>query len=297
MAQLTLYPGDFPVSPSAAQVREEGGMMTAFSGRKLCALLETSDPAGCYLKTLLGFSTFWNPKVSLKWKSKRLTFFVRTSHAKRIRLSSDYSEESLEQSLQKLGQLDILFPLLTTAAQSFCVFQLAPWEHLTVETGYGLLPTPLATAIEEPVAQWLKRTSQPGKERNPPLQIIAALNEILKGRLIPTPTAIDSTGATARMKSTATKPGSMHAMTLSRIIALIPTPTATDAKGSTTQRGLVRKDGQLRTDQLRNIPAMTGQAGQLNPRFVAEMMGFPPDWTISPFQNGAKKAYTPMATP
>jgi hypothetical protein len=28
---------------------------------------------------------------------------------------------------------------------------------------------------------------------------------------------------------------------------------------------------------------------QLNPLFVAEMMGFPPDWTILPFQSGETK--------
>lgn len=31
---------------------------------------------------------------------------------------------------------------------------------------------------------------------------------------------------------------------------------------------------------------------RLNPQFVLEMMGFPPDWTLAPFlsQNGEKKA-------
>ena len=29
---------------------------------------------------------------------------------------------------------------------------------------------------------------------------------------------------------------------------------------------------------------------QLNPRFVAEMMGFPPNWTELPFQSGEQKA-------
>lgn len=33
----------------------------------------------------------------------------------------------------------------------------------------------------------------------------------------------------------------------------------------------------------------TGTTSQLNPLFVAEMMGFPPDWTVSPFLNGEKR--------
>ena len=30
----------------------------------------------------------------------------------------------------------------------------------------------------------------------------------------------------------------------------------------------------------------TGKPSQLNPLFVMEMMGFPPNWTVLPFQNG-----------
>lgn len=33
-----------------------------------------------------------------------------------------------------------------------------------------------------------------------------------------------------------------------------------------------------------------GGTSQLNPLFVAEMMGFPPDWTVLPFQSGDQKA-------
>jgi len=33
-----------------------------------------------------------------------------------------------------------------------------------------------------------------------------------------------------------------------------------------------------------------GGTSHLNPQFVAEMMGFPTDWTILPFQSGETKA-------
>ncbi len=35
-----------------------------------------------------------------------------------------------------------------------------------------------------------------------------------------------------------------------------------------------------------NIQFQTGSNSQLNPQFVAEMMGFPTDWTLLPFLNG-----------
>ena len=52
-----------------------------------------------------------------------------------------------------------------------------------------------------------------------------------------------------------------------------------------------KKNGKMRTDALCNLPVMLGEhhsqnggkTSQLNPLFVAEMMGFPPDWTVLPF--------------
>jgi site-specific DNA-cytosine methylase len=39
-----------------------------------------------------------------------------------------------------------------------------------------------------------------------------------------------------------------------------------------------------------------GKTSQLNPRFVAEMMGFPVNWTELPFQSGELKASKPTET-
>jgi hypothetical protein len=41
----------------------------------------------------------------------------------------------------------------------------------------------------------------------------------------------------------------------------------------------------------------SSKTSQLNPRFVAEMMGFPPNWTELPFLNGGQKASKDMETP
>lgn len=48
---------------------------------------------------------------------------------------------------------------------------------------------------------------------------------MMKLGLIPTPTVFDSTGASANMKSSQVKDGSMHSMTLARYV-MLPTPTA-----------------------------------------------------------------------
>ena len=57
------------------------------------------------------------------------------------------------------------------------------------------------------------------------------------------------------------------------IAKLLPTPDCSD-----------RRSANSKQQGLSNVVA--GKASQLNPQFVAEMMGFPTDWTVLPFQNG-----------
>lgn len=68
---------------------------------------------------------------------------------------------------------------------------------------------------------------------------------------------------------------------------LIPTPTASDWRGGTAKE---RKDGKSRDSELKHLVARRiGHASQLNPLFVTEMMGFPWDWLVSPFLDGGGK--------
>ncbi len=111
--------------------------------------------------------------------------------------------------------------------------------------------------------------------------------------LLPTPTAMDQTSATANMKSTQVKEGSMHSVTLNRAMAIgmlptptvqdadkatkkwredhqnnltahvfnkmLPTPTTRDCKPGQSPSGMFRKDGKSRADQLNNLPVMLGK--------------------------------------
>jgi hypothetical protein len=69
---------------------------------------------------------------------------------------------------------------------------------------------------------------------------------------------------------------------------MLPTPTTRDANGiehSPSQKNksrLAPTIGDLYEQEL-------GKTSQLNPQFVLEMMGFPSDWTLLPFQNGETK--------
>jgi hypothetical protein len=175
--------------------------------------------------------------------------------------------------------------------------------------------------------------------------------------LLPTPTAMDSTGATANMKSTQARnlllktpcAADAHTENLSKkeqvfgnsgTLAqevqtgfvyqrgLLPTPIAGDWKGQLRSDGTANmlsgkaSLGLLPTPTTRDwkgerdltdgknmsekgvtygirLPQVvaTGKTSQLNPRFVAEMMGFPVNWTELPFQSGETSQLKHTETP
>ncbi|MEZ5017259.1 MAG: hypothetical protein R2800_09430 [Flavipsychrobacter sp.] len=105
-----------------------------------------------------------------------------------------------------------------------------------------------------------------------------------KRKLIPTPTAFDGNapGFAARLRKdeNADNATKLTAYVLHNWKKLLPTPIASDCNYK-------RQTANWRGDDLGSkVQMLVGKTGLLNPRFVGEMMGFPPDWTILPFQNG-----------
>jgi hypothetical protein len=64
---------------------------------------------------------------------------------------------------------------------------------------------------------------------------------------------------------------------------MLPTPTCQDARQKENSPTQMHKTNEL------SILVAGGSGSQLSPRFVAEMMGFPPNWTELPFLNGGQK--------
>lgn len=65
-------------------------------------------------------------------------------------------------------------------------------------------------------------------------------------------------------------------------VGTAPTPITGDYRS-----GMSNRYGTNHTQQLNDtIAFQTGTTSQLNPLFVAEMMGFPVDWTVLPFRSG-----------
>jgi hypothetical protein len=146
----------------------------------------------------------------------------------------------------------------------------------------GMLPTPKTMDAK----QMRELTMGQNISQTTGVQYGIFLTQMANNGMLPTPTCMDSTNATATMKSTQVKEGSMHSMTLTRAMAsgILPTVMARDWKGCESRR----KDIPSYIED--TMGYQSGKTSQLNPLFVAEMMGFPTDWTILPFQSGETKA-------
>lgn len=78
---------------------------------------------------------------------------------------------------------------------------------------------------------------------------------------------------------------------------LLPTPTARDWKGAPTLEHFARKGKNPQQGSLPDFFAQAGRSFQLNPLFVAEMMGFPVNWTVFPFLPGGSSPSRDTGTP
>lgn len=155
------------------------------------------------------------------------------------------------------------------------LFRLAVSALPTVGTDAGLSPTVQT--------QGLKRCVN-GKTVFMPLS------------LLPTPTAIDA-GSGRMNKSLSPNASERPTLAMASKMGLLPTPIANDAKNVTLPASLGIRKGGLLKKAMQNDEYRTGTGSRLNPLYVAEMMGFPANWLVSPFLCGAGKPSKPAETP
>ena len=130
-----------------------------------------------------------------------------------------------------------------------------------------LYPTPVATDIPHPErVRELKEAggnsffSRKNGETRP-----NGLTDFLDFHgLLPTPNAIEGTKGTRTYNPNSQNGRGLSAMACSE---MLPSPDANRGKDGSESRRI-------------------GHASQLNPLFVTEMMGYPWDWLVSPFQGG-----------
>jgi hypothetical protein len=98
--------------------------------------------------------------------------------------------------------------------------------------------------------------------------------------MLPTPIAGDWKG---QLRSDGTANMLSGKMALLHKQGMLPTPTVNEGKNATFPESQINRSsliGELMKTQ------DIGKTSQLNPLFVLEMMGFPPNWTELPFLNG-----------
>lgn len=126
--------------------------------------------------------------------------------------------------------------------------------------------------------------------------------------LLPTAVASDVEGGTSHPRQIKMKnnrwvrvsdnTGTEFGAKLRDVAQMLPTPVARDYKGPQANE-YKKARGEETNMKMASLPGLVGAIGkdsQLNPQFVAEMMGFPTDWTELPFQNGEKNQSKDMET-
>jgi hypothetical protein len=159
-------------------------------------------------------------------------------------------------------------------------------EHVIAQ---NLLPTPTSMEDRSTPEVWMERQKKQMEKGNTPFT--PGLNVMAQAGLLPTPmtTEIHHKDRVQKLKETGAETmasrnngsnrpnGLMDYLDFNQML-----PTICAAEGS----GKVSGNAKEQKSVTQMVVQTHGKTSQLNPRFVAEMMGFPPDWTISPFQNG-----------
>lgn len=252
----------FPL-PAGERVRR-----TAVTSGLTCSVPFTrSGPVGLLVRTLVASSRWYSP-------ARRLTWDVSPLCSERISLYTVSGRNtSSRPSAVILSVKDI--------PSSRCLFRLVPSVPRTEGTVSGLLPTPIASDF---------KVRGPGSQQK-------GLPEIIREMLLPTPTAteihhwqrVERWKRQGRTSMHETEDGEKNPNGLTDFLdfhGLLPTLEHIGWKGKNPRQG-----------GLPDSFAQTGRSFQLNPLFVAEMMGFPTSWTVLPFLPGGSSPSRDTGTP
>ena len=252
----------FPL-PAGERVRK-----TAVTSGLTCSVPFTrSGQVGLLVRTLVASSRWYSP-------ARRLTWDVSPLCSERISLYTVSGRNtSSRPSAVILSVKDI--------PSSRCLFRLVPSVPRTEGTVSGLLPTPIASDF---------KVRGPGSQQK-------GLPEIIREMLLPTPTAteihhwqrVERWKRQGRTSMHETEDGEKNPNGLTDFLdfhGLLPTLEHIGRKGKNPRQG-----------GLPDSFAQTGRSFQLNPLFVAEMMGFPTSWTVLPFLPGGSSPSRDTGTP
>lgn len=259
-SESTSSQGDSHANPTQLQGNDLVKKMSATCGLKCLEQFEKLNHVGLWAKTfaayLIGMEEWFSMKSTLTWKMKA-----------------------------------------TKSGRSYFLLQASTRRTEGIER--GLLPTPTAVSRSATVEQTLKR-----KEKYGGMKRSMYLENYLALGMLPTPVASDGEGGLShpsqiknkgtRWVRISTNTGTEFGAKLRDVAQLLPTPTARDWKGKQHSE-YIQDRGENPKFKMTSVPGVVakltntdGKPSQLNPQFVENMMGFPENWTLSPFLNGEK---------
>ena len=257
----------FHASPFPLPAGERARRTAVTSGLTCSVPFTRSGPVGLLVRTLVASSRWYSP-------ARRLTWDVSPLCSERISLYTVSGRNtSSRPSAVILSVKDI--------PSSRCLFRLVPSVPRTEGTVSGLLPTPIASDF---------KVRGPGSQQK-------GLPESIREMLLPTPTAteihhwqrVERWKRQGRTSMHETEDGEKNPNGLTDFLdfhGLLPTLEHIGRKGENPRQG-----------GLPDFFAQTGRSFQLNPLFVAEMMGFPTSWTVLPFLPGGSSPSRDTGTP
>jgi hypothetical protein len=289
MDELTSLAADSHASPTASQGSDWARKTNATCGRKCCASFEKLPRPTLWAKTfaalLIGRKEWSSRRCALTWKLKGTTF--------------NRSYFLLQASALPTGEIAsglLLTPTTSEQVQDLDKFKARMEKYPNGTTMpnlatqvMGLLPTPTTKNVTGGAVQ----VNENGKRQNKGgTEFSAQLHDLAKSGMLPTPKAQESQRRLTNGENRSLTTGQKFGIGLEQMAkaGMLPTPNAMDYNTARSQEAWEQakeKHGSALQDTLRQ---RAGQGSQLNPRFVAEMMGFPVNWTESPFQSGEKKA-------
>jgi hypothetical protein len=193
---------------------------------------------------------------------------------------------------------------LKVTPYSRLLFQLAPSALRTEGIEFGLLHTPSAQEPGITVDRLVTKEGFPAEigkraydKHTGRLAQVGLTQQVQMMRLLPTPKASDLARGNRDLNEAGqnvNSKGVRFGVALPQLAksGLLPTPKCQEARGNAS---IDRGKANL-TDAIASAYQPTGKSSQLSPRFVAEMMGFPVNWTELPFQSGATNPSKDMET-
>ena len=309
--QGTLFSqGDFPANHTAQPENGLEKRMSAISGRRCLESFANSGHgtlwAKTWLESLVGTGAWFSRRCKLTWKLKGTKY---------KRLYFQLQVSTLPTEGIGFGLLPTVVTTDKTAAHSDEALAKRAKAGFTTlnlrdQATRGLLPTPTVMdtncgdldKIDKRRAR-AKETSSNGNGFG------RTIGELANRGLLPTPDTQNHRDGTKLRKDNNMQEGGSHGVSLHHLAShvMLPTPIAGNARNgaSSMENGrMKRKLDQGWTIDLQDLASTgllggsrTGNDSQLNPQFVAEMMGFPVDWLELPFLDTAGNPSKPTGMP